>query len=48
VLSQLNTIDSEERTVAFIVNMVKPDYNQWTGKEEYEERFMEVISRRFA
>ncbi len=48
VLSQLNTIDSEERTVAFIVNMVKPDYNQWAGKEEYEERFMEVISRRFA
>lgn len=47
VLSQLKTIDSEERSVSFIVNMVKPDYNQWAGKEEYEERFMEVISRRF-
>lgn len=48
VLSQLNTIDSEERSVAFIKNMVKPDYQHWAGKEEYEERFMEVISRRFA
>ncbi|MGC1514630.1 MAG: hypothetical protein WA810_03585 [Maribacter sp.] len=47
VLSQLKTIDSEERSVSFIINMVKPDYNHWTGKEEYEERFMEVISRRF-
>lgn len=48
VLSQLNTIDSEERSVAFIKNMVKPDYNNWIGKEEYEERFMELIERRFS
>lgn len=47
VLSQLNTIDSEERSLAFIKNMVKPDYNQWVGKEEYEQRFIEVVSRRF-
>ena len=48
VLSQLNTIDSEERSVSFIVNMVKPDYNNWVGKEEYEERFMALIERRFS
>lgn len=48
VLSQLNTIDTEERSVAFIKNMVKPDYNNWNGKEEYEERFMELVARRFA
>lgn len=48
VLSQLNTIDTEERSVAFIKNMVKPDYNNWEGKEEYELRFMELIERRFA
>ncbi|MGB3149621.1 MAG: hypothetical protein WBB27_03075 [Maribacter sp.] len=48
VLSQLNTIDTEERSIAFIKNMVKPDYNNWTGKEEYELRFMELIERRFA
>ncbi|MDF0714901.1 hypothetical protein PY092_01970 [Muricauda sp. 334s03] len=48
VLSQLTTIDSEERSVAFIKNMVKPEYNNWEGKEEYEARFMVLIQRRFA
>ena len=47
VLSQLNTIDSVERSIAFITNMVKPDYNNWEGKEEYEARFMALIERRF-
>ncbi|WP_291867803.1 hypothetical protein [Maribacter sp.] len=47
VLSQLSTIDSEERSVAFIINMVKPDYNNWEGKEELEARFMELIERKF-
>ncbi|AIZ40860.1 hypothetical protein [Cellulophaga baltica] len=48
VISQLNTIATEERSIAFIVNMVKPDYNHWAGKEEYENRFMELIARKFS
>lgn len=48
VLSQLNTIDTEERSIAFIQSMVKPDYNNWEGKEEYEERFMALIERKFS
>lgn len=48
VLSQLSTIDTEERSMAFINNMVKPDYNNWLGKEEYEERLISLIERRFA
>jgi len=48
VISQLSTIDTEERSIAFVTNMVKPDYNNWEGKEEYEERFMTLIERRFA
>ncbi|WP_405384715.1 hypothetical protein [Maribacter sp. LLG6340-A2] len=48
VLSQLNTIDTEERSIAFIQNMVKPDYNNWEGKEPFEERFLELVSRRFS
>jgi len=48
VLSQLNTIDSEERSISFIENMVKPDYNHWAGKEEYALRFMQIIERRFS
>ena len=47
VLSQLNTIDSEERSLAFINNMIKPEYD-WSGKEEFETRFIELITRRFA
>ena len=48
VVSQLNTIDSHERSMAFIENMVKPDYSQWAGKEEYESRFLALIERRFS
>lgn len=47
VISELNTIDSEERSMAFIENMVKPEFD-WTGKEEIEARFKELITRRFA
>ncbi len=48
VISQLSTINTEERSVAFIVNMVKPDYKNWAGKEEYETRFIELIARKFS
>ena len=48
VLSQLNTIDTEERSIAFINSMVKPDYNNWEGKEEYEKRFKALIERKFS
>ncbi len=48
VISQLNTIDSMERSIAFIDAMVKPEYNNWEGKEEYETRFKAIIERRFA
>lgn len=48
VLSQLNTINSHERSISFIENMVKPDYNHWSDKEEYEQRFMFLIERRFS
>lgn len=48
VISQLDTIESEERSIAFINNMVKPEYNNWENKEEYETRFMLLIARKFA
>lgn len=48
VISQLNTIDSEERAKAFIDNMVKPDYDGWAGKEEYELRLIKLVERRFS
>lgn len=48
VISQLNTFDTLQEAQEFIEDMVKPDYNDWTGKEEYQERFMEVVEKKFA
>jgi hypothetical protein len=28
--------------------MVKPDYENWEGKDDYEQRFMEIIEKKFA
>ncbi|WP_194766322.1 hypothetical protein [Tamlana sp. I1] len=47
VISQLNTMDSFENALNFIQNMVKPDYNNWVGKEEFEERFIAIIEAKF-
>jgi len=48
VLSQLNTFTSLEESRKFIEMVVKPDYNHWEGKEEYEERFMAHIENKFS
>ena len=48
VLSQLNTMDSFEEAKNFIENMIKPDYNNWEGKEYYVTRFLEIIENKFA
>lgn len=47
VVSQLNTLESYSDAKRFIENMVKPDYNNWVGKEEFEERFLEIIQTKF-
>jgi hypothetical protein len=47
VISQLNTFKSEKEAKEFINNMVKPDYN-WSEQEELENRFLEIIGRKFA
>ncbi|AMA49082.1 hypothetical protein [Flavobacterium covae] len=48
VLSQLETFKSYQEAKDFIEEMVKPDYNNWLGREDYEERFMEYIISKFA
>jgi len=48
VLSQLITFDTFQEAQSFIDDMVKPDYNNWEGKEEYEARFMDVIEKKFS
>lgn len=47
VLSQINTSESYKEAKNLIQNIVKPDYNNWKGKEEFEERFMEIVESKF-
>jgi len=47
VISQLSTFNTFEQAKDFIENVVKPDYNNWLMKEEYENRFMKIIENRF-
>nr|WP_317630941.1 hypothetical protein [uncultured Flavobacterium sp.] len=48
VISQLNTMNNIDEAHDFIANMVKPDYNNWQGKEEFENRFMILVEKRFS
>ena len=47
VLSQLTTMDSFEEISDFIENIIKPDYNNWDDKADYESRFLEIIEKKF-
>ena len=47
-MNQLITFDSFEEAQNFIEDMVKPDYSDWQGKEEYEQRFIAIIEKKFA
>ena len=48
VLSQLMTFDTFQEAQDFIENMVKPDYDNWEGKDEYALRFMEIVEKKFS
>lgn len=48
VISQLNTFDSFDEARSFVLDFVKPDYNNWEGNEEFETRFMEIIEKKFS
>jgi hypothetical protein len=48
VLSQLSTYANFSEANDFIEDLVKPDYNNWVGKEEYESRFMEIVEKKFS
>jgi hypothetical protein len=48
VISQLNTFDNFEEAREFVQDFVKPDYNNWEGKEEFESRFMEIVEKKFS
>jgi hypothetical protein len=47
VMSQLNTFDTLQEAKDFLNDFVIPEYNYWIGKEEYIERFMETVEKKF-
>ncbi|WP_298954095.1 hypothetical protein [uncultured Nonlabens sp.] len=47
VISQLNTMTTFNDAYSFINTMVKPDYNNWEGKDAYADRFMELVERNY-
>ncbi|MCB0375131.1 MAG: hypothetical protein KDD04_04355 [Sinomicrobium sp.] len=46
-LSLLSGMSSLDEARDFVINIVKPDYNDWKGKEDYELRFLALIEARF-
>ena len=46
VLSQLNNFTSEQESLNYIKNQIKLEYD-WSGKEEYEARLLDLIERKF-
>ena len=46
-ISQISTFQDWSQAKAFILEMVKPDYDHWKGKELYEERFLKIIENNF-
>ena len=47
VISQVQTCANWEEAQLFIEQMIKPDYNNWEGKEEFEKRFLKCIETNF-
>jgi hypothetical protein len=47
VLSQLNTTSTYQEASHLLKDIVKPDYNNWEGKEEFEARFLHIVERKF-
>lgn len=47
VLSQLNTFTNWDEAKSFVLDFVKPDYNNWEGKEQFEKMFLEIVENKF-
>lgn len=46
-ISQIATLESWDQAQKFILEMIKPDYNYWEGKEPYEIRFLKIVENNF-
>jgi hypothetical protein len=48
VLSQLNTFSTFPEAKDFIDEIIKPDYNNWDGVDDYAERFIAIVAKKFS
>ena len=46
-IAMINNLHTPDECWAFILQKVKPSFNNWQGKEEYEDRFFYIVSKRF-
>lgn len=47
VVQHINDLQSVEEIALYIEQEIKPIYNHWRGKEDYEERFLSLMLKRF-
>jgi len=47
VLSQISTMPNFDEAETFIKGKVKPSYNYWLHKDEFTERFMNIVEKSF-
>lgn len=47
VISQLNTFTNWDEAKSFVLDFVKPDYNNWVGKEQFEKMFLDIVENKF-
>ena len=47
VVKHIADLHSIQDAVIYIEQEVKPTYNYWKGKEEYEQRFLDLVLKRF-
>lgn len=47
VISEISKMSTEEEAEEYILKIIKPDYNNWVGKEDYQERFLDIILSKF-
>lgn len=47
VVQHINGLESVQDIAVYIEQEIKPIYNHWRGKEDYEERFLSLMLKRF-
>jgi hypothetical protein len=47
VFNQLITFESYHEATKFLEEIVKPDYNFWLGKYEYERKFLDIVKQKY-